>query len=88
MSNRKVVATLVRGRAKEVVWRRFYSYMDTAMPRAVQMALHDSEPGDVVVFASIEYGFQLGVMHVHPKGKFDLVVSDLVTNSPSLLKLM
>lgn len=85
---RRIVTTLYRGHDKRVVRVRYYNWMDTAVPRVVQLALHDGESGDVVEFVSAEFGFQLGIMHQLPKGKFDLIMSDLVKNSPSLLKLV
>ena len=86
--HRKIVATLFRGKKKEKVWTRYYSWMDTAMPRAVALALNTGEIGDVVEFSSVELGFQIGTLHVCPKNKVELTYSPLVRNSPSLLKLV
>lgn len=89
---RKIVATLMRstgpGLRRTPIWTRYYSYFDTAMPRAVQLALTYGQEGDVVEFASNEHGFQLGTLHVLSKGRFDLKMSSLVKASPTLLKLM
>ena len=82
------MASLFRGKKKEKVWTRYYAWMDTAMPRAVALALNTGEVGDVVEFSSVELGFQIGTLHVCPKNKFELSYSSLVRNSPSLLKLV
>ena len=86
--NRKIMASLFRGKKKEKVWTRYYAWMDTAMPRAVALALQTGEVGDVVEFSSVELGFQIGILHDCPKNKFELSYSPLVRNSPSLLKLV
>lgn len=82
------MASLFRGKKKEKVWTRYYAWMDTAMPRAVALALQTGQVGDVVEFSSVELGFQIGILHVCPKNKFKLSYSPLVRNSPSLLKLV
>jgi hypothetical protein len=88
MSRRRIIATLMRGTEKRVIWVRRYSYFDTAMPRVVQLALRDSEAGDIVELASVDLGFQLGILQVQARGRFDLQMSALVKASPSLMKLM
>lgn len=85
---RRVVATMTRGKSKDVILVRHYSYFDTAMPRMLQLALSYCNEGDFVTFTSAEYGFQLGIMYVRKGNRFDLEMSDLVKGSPSLLKLM
>ena len=82
------MASLFRGKKKKKVWTRYYAWMDTAMPRAVALALQTGEVGDVVEFSSVKLGFQIGILHVCPKNKFELSYSPLVRNSPSLLKLV
>ena len=82
------MASLFRGKKKEKVWTRYYAWMDNAMPRAVALALHTGEVGDVVEFSSVELGFQIGTLHVCPKNKIELTYSPLVKSSPSLLKLV
>lgn len=84
---RAISATLYRGKKKEKVWVRYYSWMDTAMPRAVQLALQTGQDGDVVEFASQELGFQIGVLHVG-KNRVQLEYSELVKHSPSLMRLL
>lgn len=84
---RAICATLYRGRKKEKVWTRHYSYMDTAMPRAVQLTLQTGQEGDVVEFASQELGFQIGVLHVG-KNRVQLEYSPLVKSSPALMRLL
>lgn len=85
---RKIIACLYRGKKKELVWTRYYSWMDTAMPRAVQLAMQTGTTGDVVEFASTELGFQIGILRLMPKNKVELEISPLVKNSPSLMKLV
>lgn len=85
---RAISATLYRGKKKEKVWTRYYNWMDTAMPRAVQLAIQTGNDGDVVEFASQELGFQIGVLHVLSKNRVELEYSPLVRSSPSLLRLM
>lgn len=86
--HRKIIATLFRGKKKEKVWTRYYSWMDTAMPRAVQLALQTGVEGDVIEFASVDLGFQIGILRLMPNNRTELEVSPLVKHSPSLMKLM
>lgn len=85
---RRVIATMMRGKSKEVIMVRRYSYFDTAMPRMLQLAISYCNEGDLVEFASIEHGFQLGTLHILKGGKFEMSMSPLVKSSPTLLKLM
>lgn len=85
---RHVTATMTRGRSKDVILIRRFSYFDTAMPRMVQLAMSYCNEGDFVVFDSEEFGFQLGVLHIRKGGRFEMEMSPLVKSSPSLLKLM
>ena len=43
---RRIMACLYQGKNKKPVWTRYYNWMDTAMPRAVQLALCSGYPGD------------------------------------------
>lgn len=98
MSNRRVAATLHRrncplptvgsARGTGEVWTRQYSYFDTAMPRAVQLLMSSGQTGDTVVFHSIEFGFELGQLHMTSGRRIVLSMSELVEASPSLMKLM
>lgn len=100
MSNRRVTATMYRrnkpGRDTlddrsapyDVVWVRHYSYFDTAMPRAVQLAMTYGQSGDVVEFHSSEFGFLLGKLHVEAGRRQRMEMSELAEASPSLMKLM
>lgn len=89
MSRRlRVIATMMRGREKEVLWVRRYAYFDTAMPRAVQLALTYGVEGDIVEFSSTEYGFQLGILRVGRGNRYEMEMNPLVKASPTLLKLM
>lgn len=85
---RKIVATLYRGKQQQIVWVRYYNWMDTAMPRAVQLALCYGSPGDTVEFASTELGFQIGTLKILPKNRVELEYSPLVQHSAALLKLL
>jgi len=85
---RRIVATMTRGKSKDIIMVRRYSYLDTAMPRMMQLAMTYCNEGDFIEFASDEHGFQLGTMHIRKGGVFDVKMSPLVKGSPSLLKLM
>lgn len=85
---RRVEATMTRGKSKEVIMVRRYSYFDTAMPRMLQMAISYCNEGDFIEFTSIEFGHQLGILHIRKNGRFEMEMSPLVKSSPSLLKLM
>ena len=85
---RRVIATMTRGKSKKVIMVRRYAYFDTAMPRMLQLAISYCNEGDFIEFASIEFGYQLGVLHVRKNGRFEIEMSDLVKSSPTLLKLM
>jgi len=85
---RRVTATMTRGKSKEVILVRRYSYFDTAMPRMVQLAINYCNEGDFVTFDSDEFGFQLGVLHIRKGGRFEMDMNPIVKSSPSLLKLM
>ncbi|MND14850.1 hypothetical protein D3C80_50540 [compost metagenome] len=87
-TTRRVIATMYRGRSKEVIMVRRYAYFDTAMPRMLQLAISYCNEGDFIEIASIEFGYQLGVLHIRKNGKFEMEMSSLVKASPSLLKLM
>lgn len=87
-SRRRVIATMTRGKSKDVIMVRYYSYFDTAMPRMLQLAISYCNEGDFVTFDSIEIGHQLGVLHIRKGGRFEMEMSPLVKSSPSLLKLM
>lgn len=88
MAHRQICATLYRGRDKEKVWVRYYNWMDTAMPRALALALHTGQDGDVVEFHSTELGFQIGVLKVQANNRVKLEYSPLVHSSPTLLRLL
>lgn len=87
-NRRRVVAIMTRGKSKEVIMTRYYSYFDTAMPRMLQLAISYCNEGDFVEFTSAEFGHQLGVLYIRKGGRFEMEMSDLVKSSPSLLKLM
>lgn len=86
--HRKIVATMFRGKQKEKVWVRYYNWMDTAVPRAIQLAMRTGETGDIIEFASVELGFQVGILRLLPKNRTELEISPLVKHSPALMKLV
>jgi len=88
LGRRRVIATMHRAKSKDVIMTRHYGYFDTAMPRMLQLAINYCNEGDFIEFASIEHGFQLGVLHVRKGGRFEVEMSPLVKSSPALLKLM
>ena len=85
---RRVLATMTRGKSKEVIDVRRYAYFDTAMPRMLQLAISYCNEGDFIEFSSIEFGFQLGVLYIRKGNRFEMEMNDIVKSSPSLLKLM
>lgn len=87
-ARRRIVATMTRGKSKEVIMVRRYSYFDTALPRMLQLAISYCNEGDFVEFSSMDFGFQLGVLHVRKGNRFDVEMSHLIKRSPTLLKLM
>ena len=87
-NRRRVVATMTRGKSKDVIMVRHYSYFDTAMPRMLQLAISNCNEGDFITFDSVEFGHQLGVLYIRKGGRFEMEMSPLVKASPSLLKLM
>lgn len=87
-SRRRVIATMFRGKSKDVIMARHYSYFDTAMPRMLQLAISYCNEGDFITFDSAEFGHQLGVLHIRKGNRFEMEMSPLVKSSPSLLKLM
>ena len=87
-NRRRVTAIMYRGKSKEITMVRHYGYFDTAMPRMLQLAISYCNEGDFIEFSSIEFGHQLGVLHIRKGGRFEMEMSPLVKASPSLLKLM
>lgn len=85
---RRVTATMTRGKSKDVILIRRYSYFDTAMPRMLQLAISYCNEGDFITFDSDEFGFQLGVLHIRKGCRFEMEMNPIVKSSPSLLKLM
>ncbi len=86
--NTRIVATMHRELSKEVVWKRYYAFFDTAMPRAVQLAINYGSKGDFVEFYSREYGFQIGILRILGSGKFEMEMSPIVKSADNLLKLI
>lgn len=88
--NTRIVATLLTGKGtnQRAVWKRYYAFFDTAMPRAVQLAMTYGNEGDIVEFYSREYGFQIGILRIKKRLQFDIEMSPIVKTAPNLLKLI
>lgn len=88
----QIQATLLRStgpkQPREPIWTRHYAWMDTAMPRIVQLVMRDSQPSDVVEFIGKEQGFQIGVLFVNKGNQLSMEWSPLVKTSPGLMKLL
>lgn len=67
MAERNIIATLLR--KNKVIWVRHYGKLDTAVPRAVQLAMRVGEPRDVVELSHAHTGLQLGTVKLHVNGK-------------------
>lgn len=63
-SKRPILAILHRkvSYGTMVIWTRHYARLDRAIPRAVQLAMLDGQPGDVIEFAHAEFGFQIATL--------------------------
>lgn len=85
---RRVAVTVYRGKSHEVIWRRQYSYFDTAMARTVQLLLTYGQTGDFAVLHSTEVGFDLGTVKMTHAGRYGVTMSPLVKSSPALMKLV
>lgn len=89
--SRQITAQLWRstgpGKPRELLWTRYYAWMDTAVAKASSLALY-YEVGAVVEFTSSDRGFHLGTLKILPKRKVELSYSALLDNSPALLKLL
>lgn len=70
MSKRPILATILRKHIAQSV--RHYSRISTAFPKAVQLLIESGEPGDVVEFASSDFGYQIGTVKIHAGGKIDV----------------
>lgn len=89
---RQISATLFRStgprKPREPVWTRKYAWMDTAMPRAVQIPLREGEVGDLIEFSGEQAGFQLGTIELGEKCTLKVEWSPLVQAHSGLMKLM
>lgn len=72
---RSILAELHRpvGDRTEVVWRRHYTRVSRAIPRAVELCLLDGQPSDRIEFSHSEFGFQIAVVTLHVGGSISLV---------------
>lgn len=64
---RPILATLTR--KHQTVWVRRYARIDSAIPRAVQLAILEGQPGDVVEFARAVTSLQIGTVRLSVGGK-------------------
>lgn len=89
---RQIRATLLRStgpkQPRQAVWTRYYSWMDTAMPRAVQVLLREGQTGDIIEFSGEAEGFQLGIIRKDKNNSLKVEWSPLVHSSSHLMKLM
>lgn len=74
MTKRPILATLYR--KHQPVWVRRYSRITTALPRAVQLALLEGQPGDVVEFAHSDFGFQIATVKLSVNGHIRIEVTN------------
>ena len=91
--SRNIIATLWRstgpGRKREPIWTRHYAWLDTAMPRAAQLAMNGGEVGDVVEFHSPLIGeLHVATVRVIKPYQVSVSYSDLVNSSPKLKALL
>lgn len=90
--SRQISATLFRatgiGTERKHVWIRHYSWIDTAFPRTVGVAISSGQVGDVVEFAFIESGLQLGTVKVVGAYRVETEWSPLVKRNPKLKALL
>lgn len=88
---RQVTATLWRstgpGQDRVELWKRHFSWMDTALPRIIQVLLREGQVSDLVVFHSTDIGFEIGVVELKPKNKIRIEYSDLVKSSSTLMRV-
>lgn len=76
MSNtqtRHIVATLHRrvgeSNRTQALWTRHYTRVENALRRATELFYLEGQPGDVMEFALITNGMQLGTIKMHTAGR-------------------
>lgn len=62
-------------RKNEVLWTRTYNRISTAIPRSVELAILEGQPGDVVEFSNANFGFQIATVKLSVTGKIDIKFS-------------
>lgn len=76
---RPILAELRRDGYSEfstLVWKRHYSTISRAIPRAIELALTgNTMPGDVVEFSHAEFGFQIATLKLRVGG-IDIVIAE------------
>lgn len=85
--SRPISATLLRstgpGKAREPVWIRHFTWLDSAIPRATALALWDGQVGDVVSIVNKATGYELAVLRITGARKVAIEWSALVEASPA-----
>lgn len=76
MSTRPYVVSFLRDKGA-VTFKapRYFSRLDTAVPRGVAILLCEGQPGDVVEVASNDFGFQIATIKVHAGGRLTIALS-------------
>lgn len=70
-SKRQIVACMYN-MDKELVWKRYYARIDTAVRRSVQVAMLEAYPGEVVEFSSRDFGYQIGTVKMQTMGRIQV----------------
>ena len=52
-----------------ILWTRYFKRLDTGIPRAVQLAMLEGQPGDIVEFASANHGYQIATIKLTVNAK-------------------
>lgn len=69
-NKRPIVATWYHG--KQAVKTRFFVRISTAFPRMLQLLMENGYQGDVVEFASTEFGYQIGTVKLTANGAVNI----------------
>jgi hypothetical protein len=78
-SPRPFIAQLHRKhkRSTLILWTRHYSSMESAIKRAVGLAITEGFPGDVVEFSHSDLGYQVATVTLATRGKLTIDWSPL-----------
>lgn len=68
------------GKSTEVIWSRLFSKISTAMPRGIELALLNDEPGDVLELTSSNFGYAIATVKlgVSTKGLTNIKIEFLI----------